>query len=104
MGDDAHMDFVPFQAALGGLFIGCASGFFMMLAGRVAGNSGALKALVLGPREPSKLGFLVGLIGGGAFMAAALPSAFEVSPPPTPLVFLAGIAWSRRLGSSGSAS
>jgi len=86
------MAFVPLQAAVGGLFIGCASGLYMLFARRVAGNSGALKALVLGPRDPSKLSYLAGLVGGGALMAAALPSAFEASPPSTPLVALAGLA------------
>ena len=60
--------FTPAQAAIGGAFIGVSCGVWMLLQSRVAGNSGALKALVNGPREPAKLAFLGGLCTAGARM------------------------------------
>lgn len=85
-------DFLPLESILGGIFIGAACGVYMLLAGRVAGNSGALKALILGPREPTKLTFLAGLASGGRLMGTLLPSAFEVAPAATPTLALAGLA------------
>ena len=73
-------EFLPLQSIVGGLFIGAACGAYMLFSGRVAGNSGALKALILGPREPTKLAFLCGLLGGGVLMGSCLPSAFEAMP------------------------
>jgi hypothetical protein len=57
-----NMSWDPVNASLGGLFVGLASGVYMYSAHRVAGNSGALKAIVLGPREPTKLAFAAGLV------------------------------------------
>ena len=61
----------------------------MWLARRVAGNSGALKAVVVGPREAAPMGFVGGLLAGGAAMGALRPSLFE-SPPAATAVLLAG--------------
>lgn len=83
--------FLPLEAVVGGLFIGCATGVYMVVAGRIAGSSGALKALIVGPREPTKLSFLAGLCGGGVLGASLLPSSFEILPSPSPLVALAGL-------------
>jgi len=49
----------------------------MLLAHRVAGNSGMLKSLVVGPRELDKAGYIVGLVLSGIIMAGALPAAFD---------------------------
>ena len=84
--------FVPAQAALGGVFIGIACGAYMLLESRIAGNSGALKALVNGPREPTKMGFLGGLLAGGALMAQLMPTLFEAAPSPSPLLAAAGLS------------
>ena len=83
--------FIPVQAAIGGIFIGAACGFYMLFSSRVAGNSGALKSLILGPREPTKVAFLSGLLGGGYLMASLLPAAFEAPPPPTASLGVAGL-------------
>lgn len=84
--------FRPLEACIGGLFIGVACGTYMLLAGRIAGNSGALKSIILGPREPTKLAFAGGLIIGGVLIKRLLPTAFEVSPAPTLLLAIAGLA------------
>ena len=83
--------FLPLQAVVGGLFIGCASGVYMLAAGRIAGNSGTIKSLIVGPREATKLSFLTGLFGGGVLGASLLPSSFEILPSPSPLVAMAGL-------------
>ena len=82
--------FTPAQAAIGGAFIGVSCGVWMLLQSRVAGNSGALKALVNGPREPAKLAFLGGLCTAGAVMARIMPALYEPPPPPTPFIAAAG--------------
>ena len=83
---------MPLQACLGGLFIGAACGAYMILVGRIAGNSGVMKALVLGPREPTKIAFLGGLMGGGALMKTLLPGAFEAARAPSLAIALSGLA------------
>lgn len=86
-------DFLPLQSAIGGLFIGAACGVYMLSCGRIAGNSGVIKSLILGPEvEPTKVAFLVGLLGGGAAMGNALPSAFMPAAGATPITALAGLA------------
>ena len=69
-------DFFPLQAALGGALIGTAVGGYMLLVGRTAGASGALRALLGGrrsghARDPATVGLVAGLVGGGAAMASA---------------------------------
>ena len=83
---------MPLQACLGGLFIGTACGAYMILVGRIAGNSGVMKALLLGPREPAKIAFMCGLMGGGALMKTLLPGAFEVARAPSLAIALSGLA------------
>jgi len=90
--------FLPLQSVIGGIFIGVASGMYMLLSGRVAGCSGAMKALIVGPREASKLAFLAGLTTGGALMAHLLPSAF--SPPPSASLVTAAAGLAVGLGTS----
>lgn len=90
-------DFFPLQAALGGALIGTAVGGYMLLVGRTAGASGALRALLGGrrsghARDPATVGLVAGLVGGGAAMASALPGAFENPPPsPSPVLAAAGL-------------
>jgi uncharacterized membrane protein YedE/YeeE len=85
------MSFLPLQACIGGAFIGTACGFYMLTAGKIAGNSGALKALVLGPREPRHLAFVFGLLGGGKEMGRAMPSLFDAPPPASLTLGIAGV-------------
>ena len=69
--------FMPLQSVLGGLFIGSACGAYMLFAGRIAGNSGALKSITIGPLEETKAAFVVGLAVAGASFGVLLPTAFE---------------------------
>lgn len=55
----------------------------MFFTSRVVGNSGMLKSVVLGPAEPTKIGYLVGLLGAGALLHSLLPGCFEVPLPPS---------------------
>ena len=82
-------EFLPLQSILGGIFVGSACGAMMLLSGRVAGNSGALKSLTLGPVDVPKASFVVGLAAAGAVLGVALPGAFE-APTLSPLAAIAG--------------
>lgn len=84
--------FLPLQSMIGGVFIGTACGIYMLVASRIAGNSGMLKSLILGPRELTQATFVAGLLGGGAVMASLLPSAFAAPPPPSLRLALSGLS------------
>ena len=73
-------EFKPLEAVLGGAFIGAASGMSMMAAGRVAGNSGALKSVVKGDADEWKLSYIIGLVAAGAAMSKAMPTLLESTP------------------------
>lgn len=81
--------FRPLEAVVGGLFIGAACGIYMLTTGRIAGNSGALKSLVLGPMETTKVTFIGGLLLGGIYMKALLPTCFASTPPSASLALVA---------------
>ena len=85
------MMFLPLQSCVGGLFIGAACGVSMILSGRVAGNSGALKAAVIGPRERSKMAFLGGLASAGVIMWRLRPGLFERAPEPSLGLAISGL-------------
>ena len=70
------------NAAAGGALVGLASGAYMLGAGRIAGNSDHMKALVLGPREPTQMAFIVGMVLGGLAMGALRPDLFDRSARP----------------------
>jgi hypothetical protein len=84
--------FRPLEAFIGGLFIGVACGVYMLFSRRIAGCSGALKALLLGPHETSKIAFTGGLLSGGALMKVLLPSSFSAPPAPSLVLAFAGFA------------
>lgn len=85
--------FMPVQAMIGGTFIGAACGIYMLFAGRVAGNSGVIKEFVKNglQAETTKIGFLLGLCGGGALMGSVLPQAFEAAPAPSLRLAISGL-------------
>ena len=83
------MSFMPLQSALGGVFIGTAAGAYMFFAGRIAGNSGALKSITVGPYEETKAAFVAGLAAAGAALGHLLPNAFE-APALSPLAAIGG--------------
>ncbi|MEL6188713.1 MAG: YeeE/YedE family protein [Myxococcota bacterium] len=64
----------------GGALIGLASALLLLLSGRIAGISGILNGMLVGPEGERgwRLAFALGLIAGGALMAVVLPSAFAV--------------------------
>lgn len=76
----ASGEFTPIAAAIGGCFVGVASGVSMLSSARVAGNSGALKAFVSSNFDDWTLSYLVGLVLAGAAMAQYLPSVLEPAP------------------------
>merc|ERR1719473_801514 len=64
----------------------------MLLAKKIGGHSGMLKSLVVGPREASKLTYLLGLAVAGAVLAAAVPHTFFEKPKDPELsVFALGV-------------
>jgi hypothetical protein len=74
--------------------IGLAATLLMAGLGRVAGISGILGGL-LAPRADNagwQLAFLLGLVGGGALVALAAPSAIGASGLPWPVLLGAGFA------------
>lgn len=71
------MSFQPTLAALGGALIGTGAGLFMLFARRIAGCSGGMKAVAVGPREPPRVAFALGLMSAGGVMARLLPGLFE---------------------------
>ena len=84
--------FRPLEAFIGGLFIGVACGVYMLFSRRIAGCSGSLKAVLLGPYETSKIAFTGGLLSGGTLMKVLLPSSFLAPPAPSLLLAFSGIA------------
>ena len=85
------MAFKPIDALLGGALIGTGSGAFMMLSKRIAGNSGVLKSLVIGPRD-TKVAYLAGLVVAGILLRITAPTLFETpSDEPTTANTLWGI-------------
>ena len=73
--------FVPAEAAAGGVFIGVACGMHMCLSGKIAGNSGALKTVVLLEDINGRAGFFIqGLLGGGVVAGCLMPGHFEAVP------------------------
>ena len=72
--------FRPMQATIGGLLVGIAVGMYMLVASKIAGHSGMLKALLVGPRDHSKLSYLLGLLFAGAALSAAVPNTFFEKP------------------------
>lgn len=88
----ALASFVPVQAAIGGAFIGWASGSFMLLSGSIAGNSGALKATVLArTQETAAIAFACGLVLSGVVSARLMPAHTFDMPEPNMLQFVGGV-------------
>ena len=84
--------FKPVDALLGGVLIGTGTGMLMVLSKRIAGNSGVLKSLVIGPHD-AKVAYLAGLVIAGLLLQLAAPSAglFETPTEPTSMTALWGL-------------
>lgn len=68
----------------GGLLIGAAAALLLVLTGRIAGISGMLRGLVLGPERGMRVLFLLGLVLGAGLMGygqGSLPQARSGFPP-----------------------
>jgi len=76
------------EAVLGGIILGLSSGMYMLVTGKVAGNSGAVKACVLSIAQKagndfsrySNILFFVGLLLAGALTSFLTPWGFEPYP------------------------
>jgi len=79
---DMAGEFKPLEAAIGGLFVGVASGVSMMYAARVASNSGALRTVLNGDGRSDnwRLGYVAGLVLAGGGVARLLPNLIEAAP------------------------
>jgi len=82
-------------ALIGGALIGSASFALLFFNGRIAGISGIMGGL-LRPQPTREVtwraAFLVGMVGAGAIMTFAMPSAFpETLPRSLPVVAVAGL-------------
>lgn len=91
------------DAVLGGALIGLGATVLLLFNGRVAGISGIFFSSML-PKTSDrdwKLGFVAGMIGTGALLAALWPGSVEAAPAPLPIVAIAGLAvgFGTRLGS-----
>jgi len=82
--------FRPVEAGIGGVLIGTGAGVFMLLSRRIAGNSGVMKALVVGPRN-AKVAYILGLLVAGVSMRLAEPTLFDAPTPPTSASALFGL-------------
>jgi uncharacterized protein len=82
------MTFLPSLA--GGVLIGLAAALMLLGAGRVAGVSGILDG-ALHDREPWRLAFLGGLLGGGALFWWIAPAQLGASPSSLPWLAAAGV-------------
>ena len=69
----------PVESVLGGVLIGLATGALMISSAGVAGNSGALRALIKGTGETSKQMFVLGLVAAGVISGAATPWAYQAT-------------------------
>lgn len=75
MADEEGADLT--SALIGGCFVGSACGSYMLLGGHIAGSSGHMKALIVGPREANKIAYLLGMVMAAIVFSFALPDVFE---------------------------
>jgi hypothetical protein len=94
----------PYAAVAGGLLIGSAAAFFLLLSGRIAGVSGmtaAAMGIVPGPAPRTQAAaFLIGLPLGGLLIAALLRRPEITVTSSVPLLIVAGllVGFGTRLG------
>jgi uncharacterized membrane protein YfcA/uncharacterized membrane protein YedE/YeeE len=94
LGEPAWLRWVsPWLAPLaGGVVIGGAGALLWLLAGRIAGVSGIVGGIFSSRPDGRRwrIGFLLGLVVGGAVIARLAPAAFEPSSASLPLAVVAG--------------
>jgi uncharacterized membrane protein YedE/YeeE len=95
-------DFTPWSGLAGGALIGLAASLLLLGSGRVAGVSGMVSGVLLGPREERgwRAWFLGGLGLGGLVLGVLLPGSIGASPQPLGLLALAGalVGFGTRMG------
>ena len=71
----------PVESVFGGVLIGLATGALMISSGRVAGNSGALRALISsnGTGDTSKHMFVLGLVAAAVISGVVTPWAYQTA-------------------------
>jgi len=86
-------DFTPVSALIGGGLIGLAASLLLLGNGRIAGVSGILGGLILGPRGDRawRAFFLSGLLGAGILAAVFSPHSLGDSPRTWPTLIVAGL-------------
>jgi uncharacterized membrane protein YedE/YeeE len=86
-------DFTPWSALAGGALIGLAASILLISRGRVAGVSGIVAGLLVGPRgdEGWRALFLAGLLGAGVLGAWLTPQHIGSSPRPLVVLAIAGL-------------
>jgi uncharacterized protein len=86
-------DFTPWSALAGGALIGLAASLLLLGSGRVAGVSGMIAGVLLGPSPERswRAWFLAGLVLGGLVLGLLLPGSIGASPRPLGLLALAGV-------------
>ena len=86
-------DFTPWSALAGGALIGLAASLLLVLRGRVAGISGIVAGLFLGPR--GEVGwralFVAGLLSAGALGSWLAPARIGSSPRSLLMLAVAGL-------------
>jgi uncharacterized protein len=92
------------QSFVGGVLIGLSATGLLLLNGRIAGISGILGGL-LAPLESGdrgwRIGFLAGLLAGGAALAARAPELFAITIERSPIAVVAAgllVGFGTRLG------
>ena len=71
------------SALIGGCFVGSACGAYMILGSHIAGSSGHMKALIVGPRDAHKMAYLLGMVIAAVTFSFTLPDVFEQVEDPT---------------------
>jgi uncharacterized membrane protein YedE/YeeE len=98
--DVAH--FTPWSALAGGVLIGLSAALLWILNGRVAGISGIVGQLLHPAAGDARwrLMFVLGLVGGGALVAALHPGSFDLPHGGTGALLLGGllVGFGTRLG------
>jgi uncharacterized membrane protein YedE/YeeE len=75
-------DFTPWSALAGGVLIGLSASLLLVMSGRVAGISGIVSGLLLGPRSDAgwRALFVAGLLSAGGVAAWLAPASIGNAP------------------------
>ncbi len=89
--DLAH--FTPIPSLVGGVLIGTAAALLWILNGRIAGISGIVGELLAPTRGEGRwrLGFVLGLVGGGALVRLIHPAAIGLPHASTTMLVASGV-------------